>query len=85
MDWIRKLFGNNREAEKSQPITVQLPLADEVEEVFGDQPLRKQWAENLLRAEGILINPHLPMIESEAQIPACLIASQKHRKKWLEA
>ncbi|WP_082639496.1 MULTISPECIES: DUF4272 domain-containing protein [unclassified Sphingopyxis] len=68
MDWIRKLFGNSREAEKSQPISVQLPLADEVEEVFGDQPLRKQWAEDLLRAEGIPINPHLPMIESEAQI-----------------
>ena len=55
----------------SQPIAIQMPPVEPVEEgddIHNDQRLRKQWAEDLLRAEGIPINPHLPMIESEAQI-----------------
>lgn len=65
MDWIKRLFGKPR---RERPITVELPPIDADEEIFGDQPLRKQWAEGVLRAEGIPVNPHLPMIESEAQI-----------------
>ena len=65
MDWIKRLLGKPR---REKPISVELPPIDADEEIFGDQPLRKQWAEGVLRAEGIPINPHLPMIESEAQI-----------------
>jgi hypothetical protein len=66
--WIKKLFGAEKEAEKSQPITIQLPPVEDDEDIHDDQPLRKKRSEDLLRAEGVPINPHLPMIESEAQI-----------------
>jgi hypothetical protein len=36
------------------------------EPVYGDQALRKEWAEDVLRQQGIPVNANLPMIESEA-------------------
>lgn len=71
MGWWDKLIGKkSAPAPSKTPIlaTVTLPDRGEAETVFGDQPLRKQWAEDVLRAEGVPINLHLPMIESEAQI-----------------
>ncbi|HEX8571807.1 MAG TPA: DUF4272 domain-containing protein [Allosphingosinicella sp.] len=65
MSWLKKLFGTG--AKQPQPIRVELPGPGEHETVYGDQPLRKEWAESVLRAEGIPVNPHLPMIESEAE------------------
>jgi hypothetical protein len=74
MSWIRKVFGGKRE-EKARPapaeavhppIQVDLPPAPG-DTLTGDQFRRKQWAEEMLRAEGVPLNPHLPAIESEAQ------------------
>lgn len=64
MGWLDKLFG------RSTPViaAVTLPPAANEETVFGDQPMRKQWAEDVLRAESVPVNPHLPMTESESQI-----------------
>jgi hypothetical protein len=64
--WLRKLFGGGGDPPPA-PIRVELPPAEGDVEVYGDQPLRKEWAEGVLRAEGIPVNPHLPMIESEAE------------------
>lgn len=35
---------------------------------YSDQLSRKAWAESVLRADGVPINPHLPMIESESEV-----------------
>jgi len=68
MSWFRRLFGDDGGGPPgSEPIRVQLPADGDEVEVRGDQPLRKAWAESVLRAEGIAVNPHLPMIESEAE------------------
>lgn len=71
MDWLNKLFG--KRDEPSPPKTpviasVQLPQSDQPVTAYGDQPLRKAWAETVLQAEGVPTNLHLPMIESESQI-----------------
>lgn len=68
MGWLDKLFGKGGPPRTPVLATVELPPAAHEETVFGDQPMRKAWAEDVLRAEGVPINPHLPMIESEAQI-----------------
>lgn len=68
MSWLKKLFGAGREGNTQQPIRVELPPPEGDRTAFGDQPLRKAWAESVLRAEGIPVNPHLPMIESEAEV-----------------
>lgn len=69
MSWLRKLFGGAGGGDRPPPpIRFELPPRDEDIEVYGDQPLRKEWAESVLRAEGIPVNPHLPMIESEAEV-----------------
>ena len=70
MSWIRKLFGGSASADSPpQPIRIEIPPPEGEEgEVRGDQLLRKLWAEDLLRAEGIPINSHLPFVESEAEI-----------------
>lgn len=69
MSWLRKLFGGNDAGQPpSEPIRIELPPPGEQVEAYGDQPLRKAAAESVLRAEGIPVNPHLPMIESEAEI-----------------
>lgn len=67
MGWFDKLFGKGGPPRTPVIATVRLPPAANEETVFGDQPLRKAWAEDVLRAEGVPINPHLPMIESESQ------------------
>jgi len=66
MSWLKKLLGGA--GDRPERIRVELPPAGEETIVHGDQPLRKEWAEGVLRAEGIPVNPHLPMIESEAEI-----------------
>lgn len=66
MGWLDKLFGKGGPPCTPVIATVQLPPAANEETVFGDQLLRKAWAEDVLRAEGVPINPHLPMIESES-------------------
>jgi Domain of unknown function (DUF4272) len=63
MNWIRKLLG--KEGEGSPPI-----LSDAGEVPFipdADQVRRKHWAETILEKQGIPINLHLPMIESEQE------------------
>ena len=66
MSWLRRLFGVGKD--RPQPIRVELPAAEEGMTLHGDQPLRKEWAESVLQAEGIPVNPYLPVIESEAEI-----------------
>ena len=71
MSWFEKLFGKQAapKREKVEPIlTVQLPEETEPQELYGDQVLRKQWAESVLEEQGVRINPHLPAIESEAEV-----------------
>ena len=68
MSWLRNLFGDGDGKTPVEPIRVELPPATGEVEVRGDQPPRKTWAEGVLRTEGIPINPHLPMIESEAEV-----------------
>ncbi|MDR2874521.1 MAG: DUF4272 domain-containing protein [Methylobacillus sp.] len=46
--------------------TVQVPPFEGT--LHGDQLLRKAWAEELLTERGIRVNPHLPCVESEAEI-----------------
>lgn len=75
MSWIRKLFGGRRE-EQGRPAPAEAacpPIRVDLSPAFGgtlagDRLLRKQWAEEVLRAEGVPLNPHLPAIESEAEI-----------------
>ena len=67
MSWLKKLFGG-REDHVPEPIRVELPPADGEAIVRRDQLLRKEWADDLLRADGVPVNPHLPMIESEAEV-----------------
>ena len=67
MTWLRRLFGVGKAA-SAPPLRIELPPAEGEHTAYGDQVLRKQWAEEVLRAEGIPVNPHLPMIESEAEI-----------------
>jgi hypothetical protein len=52
----------------SAPVRVKLPPVDGKEVLRGDQVLRKEWAEEMLRGEGIPVNPHLPVIESIAEV-----------------
>ncbi len=70
MSWFKKLFGANRDPQGRERFRVELPPAEGEQQVYGDQVLRKAWAEDVLRAEGVPINPHLPMIESAAIISA---------------
>lgn len=68
MSWLRNLLGRGGGAGNgAAPIRIELPPLEE-QTVYGDQPLRKAWAEDVLRAEGIPINPSLPMIEGEAEV-----------------
>lgn len=68
MSWMKNLFWKKREAKKSQPIAIQMSPVEEEADIQDDQVVRKQWAEDLLRAEQIPINPYLPVIESVTQI-----------------
>ena len=71
MGWLSRLLGKRDDAIRAKtPIlaSVTIPDRDEAPMVYGDQPVRKQWAESVLYAQGVPINPQLPMIESEAQI-----------------
>jgi hypothetical protein len=67
-NWLRELTG--RKPRRPFPHLSQIPRPSPPAQVvaYGDQPLRKAWAEDVLRAEGVPINQHLPMIESEAEI-----------------
>ena len=67
MSWISKLFGGGDDPPRER-IRVEIPPPDGDIDARGDQLLRKQWAEEVLRAEGVPINPHLPFIESEGEI-----------------
>lgn len=64
MKWLDRLLG--RRPKTPVLLSVKLPEANPEEPVtlYGDQPMRKAWAEDVLRAEGVPINPHLPVIES---------------------
>ena len=70
MSWIRRLFG--REEGKGQAVgpyaRIKLPDPPPGATLRGDQILRKQWAEEVLENEGVSVNPHLPAIESEAEV-----------------
>lgn len=76
MSWWDKLFGRSQTgavpatSNPRTPVlaTVELPASEGPATAYGDQVLRKQWAEGVLKAQGVPINPHLPMIESEAEI-----------------
>ena len=68
MDWLRKLFGRAGPRPVGPGLTFKIPRSDEPVTVHGDQILRKEWAEDMLEAEGVPVNPHLPMIESEATV-----------------
>jgi hypothetical protein len=68
MSWLKKLLGGGRNGDRPEPIRVELPAADGEMTAYGDQVLRKEWAESVLFAEGVPVNPHLPMIESEAEV-----------------
>lgn len=71
MAWWDKFTGKPTQRDRPKtPVlaTVTLPPSDETNTLHGDQPLRKAWAEGVLRGEGVPINPHLPVIESEAEI-----------------
>ncbi|WP_172448494.1 DUF4272 domain-containing protein [Caulobacter mirabilis] len=69
MNWLDKLRGQRPKT----PVlaTIELPPPDPDAppvRLYGDQPMRKAWAEDVLRGEGVPINPHLPVIESEAEV-----------------
>jgi Domain of unknown function (DUF4272) len=71
MDWLRKLIGtkSNSKIERVVPVaTIQLPELsnDDLEPVHGDQVLRREWAQDVLRQQGVPVNVNLPLIESEA-------------------
>lgn len=69
MDWLERLFGRKTKRPKIPVIaSITLPPTDGLQMAYGDKLLRKQWAEEVLRAEGVPVNPHLPMIEGEAEI-----------------
>jgi hypothetical protein len=68
MSWLKKLLGGGRNGDRPESIRVELPVADGEMTAYGDQVLRKEWAESVLLAEGVPVNPHLPMIESEAEV-----------------
>ena len=70
MSWIRRLFGRG---EGTGPAVgsyarIKIPDPPPGATLRGDQILRKQWAEELLENEGVPVNPHLPAIESEAEV-----------------
>ncbi|TFI59490.1 DUF4272 domain-containing protein [Sphingomonas parva] len=50
---------------------VLIPASGDVPEICLDQVLRKQHSEDLLRAEGVAVDRHLPVVEGEAglQLP----------------
>ena len=65
MGWLDKLIGKAKPpAQPKTPIiaSVQIPPTEGPVTAYGDQPLRKEWAESVLLAEGVPINAHLPMI-----------------------
>lgn len=69
MSWFRTLFGRGGgTGSAAEPIRIERPAVEGAQTIHGDQTLRKAWAEDVLRAEGIPINSGLPMIESEAEI-----------------
>lgn len=69
MSWLKDKLGLGGKGKKLEPIvSVQIPDDTESEPLFEDQILRKRWAESLLADHSVPINPHLPCIESEAQV-----------------
>lgn len=68
MSWLRDLLGSGGAGNGGEPTRIELPPNEDERTVHGDQMLRKAWAEDVLRAEGVPINPTLPMIEGEAEI-----------------
>ena len=81
MGWFKKLLGKSASeappandpapqppAERLIPLaTVDIPEDARVTARYQDQTLRKSWAEGIVQKHGIRINPHLPVIESEAE------------------
>lgn len=81
MDWIKKLLGKSpaKAAAVNDPVpkpvnerliplaTVDIPEDARVTPRYQDQALRKNWAEGVVQEHGIRVNPHLPVIESEAE------------------
>jgi hypothetical protein len=47
---------------------VALPASGDDVAIYGDQILRKRWAEERLASEGVSVNPRLPVIEGEATL-----------------
>jgi hypothetical protein len=71
MSWLKRLFGKPAPPPRERIVpaaTVELPPADGEVRLYQDQVLRKAWAEDVLRAQNIPVNVHLPAIESEAEI-----------------
>jgi hypothetical protein len=74
LSWFRKLLGGAPTPAPAEPpkrlqpiLSVQLPPG-EPRQLYGDQLARKQFMEGLLSNEGVRVNPHLPAIESEAEV-----------------
>lgn len=74
MTWFSKLFGRETSPPAQTPIeplvpvmTVDVPPQAGGVALYGDQIMRKEWAEGLIQAQNIPINPHLPCIQSEAE------------------
>lgn len=71
MSWWNKLVGKTAAPTRSETPFEGMAVFSERDKdgpLFDDQPLRKQWAEDVLRAEGVPINASLPVIESEAEV-----------------
>lgn len=72
MNWLRRLLGGSLPPppplrEPVAPIATVEPPPAEPRPLYGDQRLRKSFMEDRLAAEGVRVNPHLPVIESEAE------------------
>jgi len=68
MSWFRDLFKGRAEP---LPPSNSNSFPSEPEQdwkEYPDQAVRKERSERILKAEGIRINPHLPMIESEEEV-----------------
>ena len=71
MSWFRKLLGRQPAeagvsvSDRVPVATVQLPPPEGPVSLYQDQILRKQWSEDVVAAQGVAINRHLPCIEGE--------------------